>query len=691
MLGKGSVNGLFLLLVKAVACACALATMCAGTCYGAGQKHQDERTRGAENKWSYMVLPRLNNTQRLELAIDAKKNRHKYLTEANDKIQAFSEGLEEYTRLWLAGRAKAKFPKGFLPPYMDGEKTRDWELVRPGAIDPTEQWYAMRAYDPRKELHQFSPDPHVTYLKLIFVAPLGARLLIEGDFPHARFMDYQILTPVDPMHPVTGQMGICEVPIVDVDIEPDPGHVNPFRPGADRGAKKRHYHLTFQLEAGNAVDLNPWAMQAPAYRGPGNRRVGGPFAFTGPYGGNVLVPSIVWLRYYAPDKGVGPLGGVPLPKAALQLPSGEKFWITCDKSVAVKLQTKPVPAQSTPPMEPYPFLGPGFGWFKMFGIMRLHAESRAYYKSKPWGSLDPAEEKRRIRRIFSTVFNQGADATPPGNHENFATECNYISYLVRPMNLGRDKVIVLKGKLPVYPKTRNGEKEMTGGQVRYFSITHQTAMKGYMSTPYGSLMDDEIVVDGNNEYVIVYSREEERPANAREEYGVTWEAWGGPAHQTMVVRWMSVMPDWYSPEYSPGKQNLPIEKACWSEPGYDQHLVGRNRPGALGPYHPVIHYMTRRQFESLGKKRIVPGDIPEWESSAGDTLPKKEDVDVQQKIVELQQAFRDLKGARSKGDRKGVAESAKRIRETWDVLPKTVRLEIEKKRPGITEKIERIR
>ncbi len=569
-------------------------------------------------KWEYMKLPELTDTQRFQLAIQAGRNRERHITQANVSIQELSEKLESYIHLWLAGKADAKFPEGFFPPSIDNERTHSWRLVKPNDIDPNDQWYALPAYDPKKELRQFSPDPHVTYLKLVFLAPLGAKLLIEGDFPHARFMSYQILSSVDPLHPITGQIGICEVPIVDVDIDPDPGHVNPFRPGADRTANKRHYHLTFDLRTGNAVDLNPQAMKAPEYRGAGNVRVGGPFAFTGPWGNNVLVPSVVWLRYYAPDRKVGLLGGVPLPKATLQMPSGEKFWLTCDKSLAVKLQTDTVPRiKPTPAIDPYPFIGSDLGWFKMFGILHLHAEGRAYYKSKPWGPQDPVAAKERIRRMFSLMFNRGAQATPPGNYETAATCCNHISYLGRPMSLGANKVIVLTGRLPKFPATVNGEKTMTGGEVRYFSITHQVGSnseynKGYHGTPYGSLMDEEIVLNKNNEYIIVYSRESDRPANARTENGITWQDWGDPSSQSFVIRWLSVMPDWHLSQYAPDQKNIPWETGAWSEEKYDQNLVGKNKPGVMGPYHPVIHYMTKSGFEALGNKTLSPHEIPVW-------------------------------------------------------------------------------
>jgi len=34
----------------------------------------------------------------------------------------------------------------------------------------------------------------------------------------------------------------------------------------------------------------------------------------------------------------------------------------------------------------------------------------------------------------------------------------------------------------------------------------------------------------------------------------------------------------------------------------------------MGPYHPVIHYMTKREFEALGSD-IDPRKIPEWKKA----------------------------------------------------------------------------
>jgi len=122
-------------------------------------------------------------------------------------------------------------------------------------------------------------------------------------------------------------------------------------------------------------------------------------------------------------------------------------------------------------------------------------------------------------------------------------------------------------------------------------------------------MDDEIALDDQGRYVIVYSRRDQRPSNAVPEAGVTWQAWGPKAMQTLTVRWMSIIPEEHIPEYAP--HEIPWSTGAWSQPAYDASLVGKNEPGALGPYHPVIHYMTRKEFEALGR-RVDPVSVPAW-------------------------------------------------------------------------------
>ena len=126
-------------------------------------------------------------------------------------------------------------------------------------------------------------------------------------------------------------------------------------------------------------------------------------------------------------------------------------------------------------------------------------------------------------------------------------------------------------------------------------------------------MDDEILADPENEYVIVYSRRDERPSNARSECGVTWQDYGPESRQVLNIRWMSVMPDDHLPEYAPHQDNIPWETGEWSQPTWDRRIMGyNNQDGSMGPYQPLVHYLTRQEFENLGCP-INPASVPRWE------------------------------------------------------------------------------
>lgn len=584
-----------------------------------GLMEEELQTEAYEhNYWSHTELPEMTLAERLKVAASDEARGQAYVQQSVAKAQELSGKLEDYVRRWLRGDAPARLPKGLLPEYIDNPKTRDWTLVRPEEADPARQWLIIPSHevDPEfKKLYMLGTDPHVTYGKLIFVAPIGSRLLVEGDFPHARYMDFEILPPFDPKHPASGTMGETpEVPIVDADIEPDQGNTNPFRVGADRNAPSRHYHLSFDLQVGNAVQLNPQAMKSPEYRAPGNNRAGGPFGFAGPWGDDVLTPSLLWWRVYAPDLKSDIYGGVSLPRATLQLDTGEQFWLQPDFSLARERQTTRVPAGDEAPKEPFAAIGPRCGWFKIFGLVLCRAERAGYLSSEPYGPQSPERTRERIREAFLLLFDRGENAEPPGDYEGSATACKNNDFLTRMFQLGPGKVYVITGKMPAYPKTRDGEPAMTGGEVRYWSISQYGSGEGdkyETAVNYGSLMDDEVVLNNDNEYVIVYSTPDNRPKNATARNGVTWANWGPRSRQTLTVRWMNVMPEWHLARYAPDEYNLPWARAAWSGTQYDESLVGLNRPGTMGPYHPVIHYMSKEEFEAL-RENPSPRSIPEW-------------------------------------------------------------------------------
>ena len=126
-----------------------------------------------------------------------------------------------------------------------------------------------------------------------------------------------------------------------------------------------------------------------------------------------------------------------------------------------------------------------------------------------------------------------------------------------------------------------------------------------------SVMDDEIVTDAEGRYILVYSREQDRPRNARPENGVTWLNWGNIPTHSFTLRWMSVAPEWNMP-IAPNEANLPWTKTSWSGKNLDTKLIHENNHnGFLGWYLPQVHYLTREEFETLGAK-VNAAQVPVW-------------------------------------------------------------------------------
>ncbi|WP_287152452.1 hypothetical protein [Candidatus Solincola tengchongensis] len=546
-----------------------------------------------------------------------------YYNNQTNKVTALSQDLENYIRRWLRGEVPAKLPDNLLPPDTVCNNTfnPDWVLCRPEEVRPEDVWLVRPAtYSPNpnfQELYREAPDPNCTYILIpAFFAPFGSRLVMEGDFPHCRFFDVQVSPPYDPRFPVwTGGQGNMDVPMVDADINPDPGHVNPFRVGANRNATNRHYHLYFNLEKGNPRDLNeaiaPGSMTPGNWRNSqNNTRVAGPFEDMGAGGKGAIGPGYLWLRYYVPDAGKGPLAGVALPKVWLELSTGEKFWIKHDMRVVRRRTNFPTPGVSTPARNPEWAWNSSFGWAKVFGGWLMYAEAIGkeicdnpenwlleLWMGGEWGV------KSRIRDLDKCYSGRGADMPPPGCYEPYFTLCVYNNFLTRVMQMGSDKVLVITGKMPNIPKTRSGQATTQGGQARYLSFTvyGEAPDDAYeVGVMYANVCDEDIVLK-NGWYTIVFSTAANRPANATAANGVTWVNYGTSLSDASIfLRWQSVVPEWDLPTYDPDENNLPWWNTAWSAAFYDKNQIGNNWAGKMGDYHPVLHYMTKSQFEAYG-------------------------------------------------------------------------------------------
>ena len=473
------------------------------------------------------------------------------------EAQRLSDGLDAHIDAWLAGSGPARIPDELLSEGMD-RIDGPYELARPEDLPPEER-VIVRPADYELDfarLRGLYPDPHCTYIVgSTPYAPFGHRLVVEGEFPHARFFDIQVSPPLDPeFYYYAKQFGAPEVAIVDADIDPLPGHTNPFRPGADRETTERSYRVTFELVAGNGKELEP-AYREPLHRAPGNTRKAsliqyqGPLAYEKIVGGHRRGPwddGTLWIRYYAPDRGTEPLAGVPLPRWHLETPEGEAYCIrSVNRAAEEAAINKTFAAREVAGKSPTQglFSGPDFGWLRDLGI--FHGGITGIYAGN---GLTSPEQKAEARALVKGLTARGGDLEPPGSDMSSNSRVPYISYLSRAMNLADGYVAVLTGKLPTFPPTLAGATRMAGDkQLRYLSFTlypdPNFLRTEDIGTPHASVMDEEIAVDDEGRYTIVYSRAADRPANAKAP-GITWQDWGPGGMSGWTIRWLTVGPDW---------------------------------------------------------------------------------------------------------------------------------------------------
>lgn len=536
-----------------------------------------------------------------------------------DEAKIWSNNLENYIRSWMQGKSASQIPQALLPVGIDTSLFKSFELIKYEDIQPETQWGVRKAHPINHDtLYASFPDPNCTYIVMpALCIPFGAKLIIEGDYPYSRFFDVQVSPSFNSReYRYAKWAGKGEVGIVDVDIDPIPGNINPFRAGNERRGSNRAYQVEFEMAIGNATQLNNGAHQPP-YRGGGNKRYASALQFQGPWGidkkhghGRGLYDiGDVWIRYYAIDKDKDALGGVKLPKAYYELSTGEKFFINVDFQGFENVANKTMENRDIGNNHPPDYLGPNIGWNKAYGIFLSISTglSTALYKKGP-------ADKKYLRDLDKGVTGRGENQPAPACYEPHATGCNYIGYLQRGIAIKEGYVAVLTGKLPTFPDTRNGANKMVEAECRYFSFTGYDAGFPFAKLPgleQNSLMDDEIIIDEERKYIIVYSRKQDQPKNATAENNVTWVDFGQTGTQAITLRWMSVSDGWLM-DKAPTEENLPWSKVIYSGTEYDPRIIEtNNHQGALGWYLPQVHYMTKKEFEALGTN-LKADHIPVW-------------------------------------------------------------------------------
>lgn len=326
------------------------------------------------------------------------------------------------------------------------------------------------------------PDSNVFYWSARFQVPEGAKLDLEGQFPHSRYVS---LISYD-------VKGVPVETLADYLIAPLKGHINTFETGADRNAPNRSYRVAIDKGA-EGLD------RAEGFLKPGVKR-------------NILhappstdaMQTLIY-RIYGPDDAHTVAGGVGLPEPVLRMADGKtlKGQAACDAMGSDVLG----PVRIQP------------------GALGLPVDEYRKLRDQPgkpdtWPATVPPQwhiqlDRQSLIGIYTGKINPDARRSEGGFYPN--PDNNYVRTIV---NMRHGKVIVLRGKMPETPATLKGEARMGEGQLRYWSICSNQSFANTRVTD--CLMDEDVPLTRDRSYVIVASKEKDRPRNARPECGIAW-------------------------------------------------------------------------------------------------------------------------------------------------------------------------
>ena len=414
-------------------------------------------------------------------------------------------------------------------------------------------------------------DIEASYWPARFKLAPGEKLILAGYFPHARYASFNAYGG-----------GAPTASLVDRDIVPDAGSVNPFLQGAARDAALAQRRFTISV-------INEPAPANPAERAPNTlyaRPAAAPF-------------DIVELRYRSylvdqlPQQSYDQRGGVPLPQVSeLLLADGAKLpglaLCAAPRAMAQKLFVRTLPPDlvsswwHSMPCTPDtakaefcndPFTAPAQNppvTEKFFGIP---------YSIK--GLFLPPEQRAKLKPPPAHLLAKGFE----GNIDN--------GYLSTYLNNHYGKVVLMHAKAPRTPRSyfdnqRWDERET---DMRYWSVMSGNELSSTQIA--AGLVDEQVPVDREGYFNIVVSKPEDRPRSATQACGYAWLDWGrrgdftGRDGQTVLV--------W--------RHTLPV-------PGFQQSILSVAEAGTeqavMGPYYPVGRYFKDAQAFEQGQHCLAP-------------------------------------------------------------------------------------
>lgn len=387
------------------------------------------------------------------------------------------------------------------------------------------------------------PEESATYWLARLRLPAGARLELAGRFSRSRYQSLNAYTDGAPTDA-----------LADVQTEPDPGAVNPFRAGARRDGDHRGWRV-------RVVDA---AVPAAGPRAPNTlyARAEGD------------APIELAYRVYEPDRGLDLDGGTGLPAASVVLADG-RVLEGAAACAAVNDADRSIPVQTIPAATwQAGRRGPGCD-----------------------GATNPAYDPIRWERFFTIEEAQEAvllDCTPAGRAQRRAStppeRGGFYSnrdnaYVFAHLSRRFGELVVLRAAVPTTPQTFDGQPVMGTGQLRFWSLcTGESRVT--VRTP-DCLSDREVPIGPGRRTTVVVSKAADRPANARPECGVAWLDWGAMGDGAG------------DPDYG-----LLILRNMLPAAGFAQAVQRVTRIGSeadvMGEHFPETAYGSKRGFEARG-------------------------------------------------------------------------------------------
>ena len=328
------------------------------------------------------------------------------------------------------------------------------------------------------------PDAATFYWAATFTVPQGARLSIEGKFPHSRYMSF--ISYDEAGRPIES--------VADYLIKPSAGSINPFLPGADRSAKNRDYRL-------EVVDSRPDPGAKTGMNLVGQTRD----RLNTPKYGNAPGQQVILYRIYVRDEGLDDTAGSGLPVPVLTMPDGTvlRGAATC-QALRTRQPLQLDVAAMAVPMEKY------------------HELLKAASKIAPLHpSTNPPTWYQQLDReaLYAIYTGEPLKAEARKSEGGFYPNLDN-QYIRTIINRKFGKVFVVRGKAPTTPRTYRGDVKMGEGELRYWSFCSN---QGFANTRVNDCVHDERVPIGpDGFYTIVLSRAADRPRNANVQCGVAW-------------------------------------------------------------------------------------------------------------------------------------------------------------------------